>query len=815
MAAGQRAGPSANRAITERADRFVRQASLLIAQGRYAQAEPLQREASTLLVSVYGPAHPRYAESLNQLALTCAATKRFAEAATLYQQVSDIARVAVGEDHPLYQDVLVKLGLAHRASGRIFEAEQAYRQALKRQSKSRAKDPAAMASLWTDLACIYGATKRVPEALSALADAEEARDQMIAQAAARGSARDQAACVESIRAGYFLFLSLCFEYFPDSWSAHQLLLRTVLRRKALGIELSLARRISALGEKIPSVRPRLEALRLLRQQIAGKSMTGFQADTTQDPLYRDRLNQRCEQRILESDLARDLSDVCPFELYTIDTPAVASVLSPNSALVEFVKFRRYDLASFQCPTETIWLEYRYATFVLSASGNVTLLDLGPAAAIDRLINRYRSSMSRASLEWERGLVTTEEAPETDLTADGMALRAAVFDPLKKYLYGVSDLILAPDGELTRLPFETLPLDDRNRYLIDEYRIHYVDTGRELLPLHGKINGVSSPPLVVADPDFDLVGKRAGPRIQSWLQSIFRSGSRTSSARKALKIHKTRLPKWHFERLPGTYLEGKLIAGILGVPLRHGKAALESTIKKRSSPRILHLATHGFFLLNPPWATDPDEPHGKPAPHAWNFEDPLSGSGLALAGANHVLSPELLPEAAGSGVLTAEAVAGLDLENTELVVLSACETGLGQVAIGEGVLGLRRAFILAGARTLVMSLWKVGDLPTAFLMERFYHNLIRARMNRDDALREAQQYVRRLTIAELRARIMKSEVSEYLAASDPTARAVLEHDLAQPDDQHPFEHPYYWGGFILLGEKLALKHTKKELGGWRL
>src|SRR5262249_33954311 len=113
-----------------------------------------------------------------------------------------------------------------------------------------------------------------------------------------------------------------------------------------------------------------------------------------------------------------------------------------------------------------------------------------------------------------------------------------------------------------------------------------------------------------------------------------------------------------------------------------------------------------------------------------MESPMLRSGLALAGANTFLRGASPPAEAEDGLLTAEDVAGLDLLDTELVVLSACDTGLGAVHLGEGVFGLRRAFVVAGAKTLVMSLWKVPDLATAFLMDRFYDNLLICGLGRD-------------------------------------------------------------------------------------
>lgn len=278
-----------------------------------------------------------------------------------------------------------------------------------------------------------------------------------------------------------------------------MLLGIIFRRKALGIEMSLARRVAFMGEHRPSIRSRLEALRLLRQQIARKAVSGFRADETQDLRYRDLQNRRTERRALESELAREVSDINPLKLSAINLHSVASVLPADSALVEFVKFRRYDFASLPSPAKNMWQEYRYAAFVLLAPEAVRLVDLGDAGAIDRLINQYRSSIDQAAKGQDRGLVTDEAHSEDRSASPGIALRAAVFDPLKTSLGSTSRLILAPDGELTRLAFETLPLDDGKRYLIDNYRMSYVDTGRELLRSRVAPNPPSSSPVVVADP----------------------------------------------------------------------------------------------------------------------------------------------------------------------------------------------------------------------------------------------------------------------------------------------------------------------------
>lgn len=203
--------------------------------------------------------------------------------------------------------------------------------------------------------------------------------------------------------------------------------------------------------------------------------------------------------------------------------------------------------------------------------------------------------------------------------------------------------------------------------------------------------------------------------------------------------------------------------MLGVKPWLDEEALKRRVRSDSSPYILHIATHGFFLEDPrrdrnqfgwPGMQGNEGMSGMAGPC---LENPLLRSGLALAGANGRAEGFVPPPEAENGLLTAEDVTGMDLLDTELAVLSACETGLGEVRTGEGVFGLRRAFAAAGAATLVMSLWKVPDEQTQQLMEDFYRRIL-AGESRAEALRGAQLAMR---------------------------------------EKEP--HPIYWGAFICQGD----------------
>jgi len=800
---------SAERTWVERAERLRREADLSLAKGHHAPAEKLYREASDMLLSAFGSSHTNYAESLSDLAMAYLAMARYPEAIAHYQHVVDIYRMAVGEDGPLYLTGLGNLAAAHRAMGGFSEAQSLYRQALQIHGKSPRKD--FTGRILVELAWIYAHTGRVREALDVLCDAERAHDQMIAEVVARGSEREQLACRESMREAYFLFVSFVSRYCPDSSDATQALLEVIFRRKALWIEMALAQRDASMRDRSLSIHRRYEALRSLRQEIARNTVQGLSADETPDVRYRELHNRDTERRELEVALAREVAGLNPFgkRLGGIDLHAVASALPSNSALVELVKFRRYDFESIQNSGRDSWQEYRYLAVVLvdGAAHAVRIVDLGEALTIDRLMTRFRSWIMRAANAQHRGFVSDDEPSPDALESPGMALRAAVFDPLRPALGGRSRVSLAADGELARIPFEALPLDSAGRYLADDYRLSYVDTGRDLLGPGLAIDQISSSPVVVADPDFDLAQRSVVRTLwQGWRSRFVRTTTqaRPFTGRSSRQPRDDDRNEWHFERLPGTRIEGELIAGMLGVPLWHGSGALEKHLKDRVSPRILHLATHGFFLRNQPFNPPTTGGCGGLAQRFLPIEEnPLLRCGLALAGANHAFTPEVLPEEAEDGLLTAEDVACLDLQGTEIVVLSACETGLGEVQIGEGVFGLRRAFVLAGAKTLIMSLWKVADLPTAILMTRLYENLIEARMPRDEALRQAQHYLRQLSVGQLRSRWFNTESVKRLADDDANARAAIEGYLAHADPYQPFDHPYYWAAFILLGNTTPL------------
>ena len=315
-------------------------------------------------------------------------------------------------------------------------------------------------------------------------------------------------------------------------------------------------------------------------------------------------------------------------------------------------------------------------------------------------------------------------------------------PVRALIGNAKHLLIAPDGPLNLIPLEAL-VDENNTYLLQTYRITYITSGRDLLRLPDTAP-TPQPPLVLASPDY-------GPVDTTVAQTPLEN--RGSSQRS------TDLVQFRVQPLASTLTEGQTIASLLPqARLYTGPDATETTVKQSPSPSILHIATHGFFL--------PDVVPSTPTPNPANItalfttENPLLRSGLALEGFNRRQS------GSEDGVLTALEVSGLDLRGTQMVVLSACQTGEGEVISGEGVYGLRRAFTLAGVKSQLMSLWFVQDEGTKDLMVAYYQRLKQGQA-RGEALREVQ-----------------------LAMLNGTLTA---------GNGKSYTHPAYWAAFVRVGD----------------
>jgi CHAT domain-containing protein len=348
------------------------------------------------------------------------------------------------------------------------------------------------------------------------------------------------------------------------------------------------------------------------------------------------------------------------------------------------------------------------------------LDLGEAAPINESIALVCKRMSAGQFAAK------------DLAVALQQLSDLVYTPLAGYLTNASHLIICPDGQLSRVPFEMLPVG--NKHLVEEKTISYVTSGREIVRfINPKAHANASRSIVMGNPDFDLNLAHARP-VVSTLQlasapSVLRSLSRSYNGLK-------------FQPLPGAEAEARSVTKLLGdgAVLYLGADAREAELKAVQSPRVLHLATHGFYFPDQEFnSTNPsaklDQTRRMPYAKGNNkWENPMVRCGIALAGANHAI--QITNALAEDGLLTGLEASLLNLQGTELVILSACDSGTGEVKIGEGVMSLRRAFLIAGAQSVLASHWDISDKATMQLMTEFMRRW-QAGESRAAAWREAQ------------------------------------------------------------------------------
>jgi CHAT domain-containing protein/tetratricopeptide (TPR) repeat protein len=767
--------------------------------GDHAAALPLFRQAVETRRAALGENHPDFAESLNSLAGLYQDMGDYVGALPLYRQALETRRAALGENHPDIATHLNNLAGLYQDMGDHAGALPLYRQALEIRRATLGENHPDFAESLNNLAGLYAAAGRASEARPLMEQAAAIEDRTIGQILAIGSERQRIAFLNTVMGKLYGFLSLALQHLGDSPDAIHAACELVLRRKAVAAEILTTQRDAVLGGQYPALKPWLREVATLRMQVTRKTLAGPGPEGP-DAHLRELAKWNARKEELEAGLARQLFEMnLEQKLRATDRRAVALNLPEGVVLVEIIRFRVRDFQAVPDRGEANWKPSHYVAFVLPGGtpDDVKMIDLGEATPIDRLIADFRAGIiAEAETGDGRDMAKPREEFRPTIESDsGLALRAALFDRLVPALGSRTRLLIAPDGDLTRLPFETLPTADGRR-LIDDYQISYLSCGRDVLRFGTVVTGQPGKPLVVADPDFDLEAKiTTGPvpaKPWGWSRLLGRANraimtpkpsvptpQTTDRHSRDLDPHRRAL---YFNRLPGTRAEGERVAAMLGVSPWLDGTALEGRLKTACrSPHILHLATHGFFL--PDQEVDLHHLRRHIAPMLSGdrtggdgrllgpmMENPMLRSGLALAGANTWLRAGNPPEEAEDGLLTAEDVTSLDLLATELVVLSACETGLGQIHVGEGVFGLRRAFVLAGAQTLVMSLWKVPDAQTQELMQHFYRRLL-AGEGRAEALRQAQLAMK----------------AKYL-------------------------EPFYWGAFICQGDPSALSTAGQESAG---
>jgi CHAT domain-containing protein/tetratricopeptide (TPR) repeat protein len=749
------------------AERLQDLADLCLALGDIDRAASLFEQAAALTEELLGPEHPQYALRLSGRACVLAARHDLDGARRDAERALALSRQAWGEGHPVTTEAARSLARIQLMRGEPGAAKSLLSDQLAATRAAERQSHPDQPGLLSDLADVLITLGETDAARPLLDKALELNDSLLGRDhPANGAILDR--------------LCLWHQAKGDRENA---------RKAALGaLELGeryLSRNLSGLSE-----RETLAALGELRSSLAnlldldggaagvyqhlinwkGAALSASRRVRVVDPGRQELILElnRARSRIQEfyytfprgpdaDDFARDfrelvdrrarleaeLGKAAGWEPRMIKPESVASLLPVGTALVDLF---RYTHRSFDPATHRSRSQDHYVAFVIRPDSAPVRLDLGPAEPIDGLIQRWRQRV---------------EFPGSDLRTVGAELARLVWKPLLPTLGGVTTVVVSPDGDLGFLPWGALPDEAPESYLIERYAFGTIVSARQL------VEQAQSPAtaateaelLVVGDIDYDHASAPLGPAATA-PSAAPAPGDSTARPPAALArpgaalvrsapIHASQL---HFTGLPRTGKEIDDIARVfrenkLG-PVRSysGPDATKGRlVEALPGKRYIHLATHGYFA--PPGtrsALSPEDPASIIRPYEGMSPSSARGyfpgllTGLVFAGANSPPRNHLTATAdPGVSVMTADEVAGLDLSACELAILSACQTGLGKVAGGEGVLGLQRAFHQAGARTVVASLWTVDDAATQELMTLFYENLWQKKLPSLEAMRQAQ------------------------------------------------------------------------------
>ncbi|MDY4512812.1 MAG: CHAT domain-containing tetratricopeptide repeat protein [Paludibacteraceae bacterium] len=685
--------------------------------GAYAKAELYYLESMAIRKSVYGDRHPAYADVLNNLGLLYSDMGAYAKAELYYLESMAIYKSVYGEQHPDYAASLHNLGALYHAMGVMLgKAESYYLESMAiRKSVYGDRHPAYAGSL-SNLGILYSDMGAYAKAEPYYTQDMSIKKHLFIQATDFMSERERdkywATMQETFYKTYPIF---SYRYYAAKPSISAFAYNNELFTKGLLLSSSKAVQSSILQSNDTALIRRWRALTAKKQQILALS------DSVPQPPYLAELQQQAED--LEKEVIRTSA---AFRLsrarWRVTWDSVRAHLSEDEVAIEY----------FSAPINADSTMY-CALLLRHSSAYPELIPLFNEKEALALIDTGTDSYINQTYQYM--------VDDTVTIGNGKRLSDLVWGNLLPYINPGETIYFSPSGLLYQLGIESLPFDE-HRTMSDVFTLLRVSSTREVVfrpspvthataTLYGGISYTMSGEELLAESaqyaTVDLLASRG--------------------------IENDTLNRGSVRYLPYTKKEvddisDQLTRNHLAVKVYTAAAANEESIKALSGryQHILHIATHGFYWSDSTAKTKDLFSHrllmmgdNQPAPVV---HDPLNRCGLLFAGANLALMGRSadLPEGVQDGILTAKEISLLEFRETDLVVLSACETGTGDIT-GEGVFGLQRAFKQAGVKTIIMSLWKVSDPATQMFMSEFYANWLDRKQSKREAFRNAQNAVR--------------------------------------------------------------------------
>lgn len=746
----------------------------------YKRAEPLCRESLAITEQALGKSHPDYARNLSGLAVIYQAMDDHTRAESLYLEALAINEQGLGRRHPDYATTLSNLAEVYVSMGDYSRAEPMFLEALEIDEQVLGKRHPDYAASLNNLAYLYHLKGEYSRAHPLMVEALGHSLQNLELASVVQGEAQQLVMAQQQR--YYLdhCLVLATRWPEARGSARDGIWKTkgaiLLRQRA-------ARQLAQTGGE--RLRRLMLDLQHTTNQLAALSGTApNEVNRLKD--WREQLTRlTLERERLERELSAESSDFRRSVRQAAAEPEeISAKLPADCALVDLLEYWHWEPKAGEPGKKES--QRRYLGFITRANQPAGLVEFGSAEAINDVVALGQQT------RWASGDGKTESA--------GEQLRRLVWEPLQPHLAGVNKLLISPDSSLSMVPWGALPGEKPGTYLIEQYSFAVIPVPQMLasfLEPESAAELIGEPAmLLVGDVDFDA---QPAPGVQASgdLQPQF-PGDETSRLANTRAEQLARVTEFRtgvgpgareapFARLPGTAAEVDSIeqlyrrrfAGCEPTSLRQAEASVAAFCQLAPRHRYVHVASHGFFADPEVRAVTTPDSSERPRLNGSSTERPqFQGmspgllSGLVFAGANLPRDPAN-PD---HGILTALHAGELGLNGVELLVLSACDTSRGRVAGGEGVLGLQRAFQVAGARTTVTSLWAVDDQATQELMSGFYANKWDKGMGTLEALRATQLDMLRKLRAENTARFGnrggKDEPGAEPTATDPASSLTL-------------------------------------------
>jgi len=682
--------------------------------GQYQKALSLDQRALLITEKTLGKEHLFYGRRLLGVAGSYQLLEQYEEASSSYKEALIILEKTIGKQHPDYLVSLNNYASLYQSMGNYEKAYSMYREFILRAKETMGKNHPEYILGFSNLAMMYQGTQQYDKALPLYLEVNEIVINRVKKSLLFLSENEKEEYYET-KGFYFEGLnSFALQYNSNSDSIVKHVYNNTLTNKGILLRSTLSMKNAVLSSGDTALINRYDDWLILKKEIS-KLYSLEKSKRFEDPAV---LEEKANK--IESELVRQSTTFRDYQkLQETDWEDVRNSLKQGEAAIEFINFNYYDKRW----TDSIY----YCALVLRKDyDHPKMIYLFEEKQLNDIISSSSAGNSAQLVSQlygqTRGVSVLGAATST---AFGDSLYSMIWQPLNSMLQGVESVYYSPSGLLHNISFSAIPVND-STLLMDRYNLSLMSTTADIV-FNKEPDFNNAIAAVYGGITYDLTPEEMEATTQKYRD---KDDNLFAYTRGWFYNDTLRGGGWSY--LNGTLTEAEEVSETLAdydfrVATYTGAKANEESFKALSgkkSPEIIHLATHGFFFPDPKQQKRRDNlMFQQMGDNTYYIADnPLMRSGLLFAGANTIWSGGEIPGELEDGVLTAYEVSNMNLFNTKLVTLSACETGLGDIKGSEGVYGLQRSFKMAGVDYLIMSLWQVPDKETQEFMSLFYKNL---------------------------------------------------------------------------------------------